>query len=53
MAKEKKTRKVSNGKRAVKYEKPYTINTSFEDFIKIVVTPKEDLNPEDFNCKKA
>lgn len=42
---------VSKG-RAKKYEGRYTVNASFEDFMKIVVTPKEKLNQEEFKLKK-
>ena len=52
MSKGKKTSKASDKKRG-KYEKPFTVNASFADVIKIAVTPKEDLRPEDFNCKKS
>lgn len=39
--------------RSKKYDKPFTVNASFEDFIKIAVTPKEDLKQEDFKFKKG
>ena len=48
-----KGKKTSDKKRPPKYEKPFTVDVSFEDFIKITVTPKEDLKPEDFKTKKS
>lgn len=35
-------------KRSEKYEKPYVVNATMDEFFKIVVTPKEELKEEDF-----
>jgi hypothetical protein len=51
MAKAKKPAKAVDKKRG-KYEKPLKVNATFEELIKIAVTPKEDLKKEDFDCKK-
>jgi hypothetical protein len=53
MSSKKQALKATDKKRTEKYEKPFTVNASFEDIIKIAVTPKEDLKKEDFGCKKS
>jgi hypothetical protein len=53
MPKEKKTSKVTSKGRSANYEKPFIVNASFEDFIKIAVTPKEDLRKEDLDFIKS